>query len=427
MTTDKKRDAELLAKTSLSEFSSRFPLAKRIIVGLSGGVDSTVLLRLVKQAMLHYHWPVRCLAVHVNHQLQPVAGEWVTWCQQYCQQLGIDYISVAVDATPLPGESPEAKARQARYAAFEDIMQLDDVLVLAHHADDQAETILLQLLRGAGSAGLAGMPVCAPFGQGALFRPLLSVDKAALTDYADDHVLAWCEDPTNQAVDYDRNYLRHAVMPVIAERWPGAVKTLVRSGQIAGETKQLLLQLAKHDWQSVSRGSELQVEKLLTLDRPRRANLLRYWLHREGATTPNRKHIEQIERGIGAKQDAKVCIQWSGGEVRRFNGYLYGGKPLKPFSVNTSTQWHDLSQPLLIEGHAPLHFSLFECVVPMQERPVTVRFRQGGERIAMSSQGRKLLKHCFQERGVPPWLRGRIPLLYAGDELIGVAWESPLF
>lgn len=411
----------------LLERLAQFPKVQRYWIAYSGGCDSHVLL--YAMASLRKTLPkVELHAVHVNHGLQREAEQWVDHCASVCESLNVKQTVLHVDAQPAPGESPEAVARQARYEAFTELLGQGDGLLLAHHQDDQAETLMLQLLRGAGARGLAAMPEHTAFGQGWLGRPLLHVPQAALREYANCERLVWVDDPTNEDIAYDRNFLRREVIPRIRTRWPAMSRTLDRVATHQAEAASLLQELAEQDLDQLEdQAGRLSVKVLQSLSLGRQRNVLRHWLIlSHELPLPDTQHINRIlHEVIPAPEDAMPCVTWPGGEVRRYQGMLYAGPPQLSHDVGERFDW-DMKQPLVVPG---LESSLTGQLKPGQglkadmltRNGVSVRFRRGGETCRPAGRGhRHQLKKLFQEWGVPPWQRDRVPLLYVNDEIAQV-------
>ncbi|UCE90556.1 MAG: tRNA lysidine(34) synthetase TilS [Pseudomonadota bacterium] len=403
------------------------PGATRYLVAYSGGRDSHVLLHLLSDARARLSGRALC-ALHVDHGLHPDSARWARHCVATCEELGVEYEILTVHAAACHGESPEAAAREARYAALAARVGAGDALLLAQHRDDQAETLMLQLLRGAGVRGLAAMPRHAVLGGGWLGRPLLDVPRTAIDDYAARHGLRWVEDPGNQERAFDRNFLRHEVLPLLHQRWPAASATLARAASHQGEAATLLNQLAAQDWRQVALPDDaLSVLALGALDEARQRNLLRYWLaDQRGLPLPDTRHLQRILHEVaGAAPHAQPCVAWSGAQVRRYRDTLVAQAPLSRHDPERRLVW-DLRAPLpLLELGATLHCSDSEgeglAVVRLASLPLTVRFRQGGERCVPAGRAHHhVLKKLFQEWGVPPWQRDRIPLIFAGEELAQV-------
>lgn len=401
------------------------PPCRRVWVAYSGGLDSHVLL--------HAAVAVRArlgtvLAVHVDHGLNPASMLWSAHCAEVCGALEVPIRVLRVGARAAPGESPEAAARAARYRAFHEVIEEGDCLLTAQHQDDQAETFLLQLLRGAGPRGAAGMPRIAPFGQGWIVRPLLSFPRAALRAYAERHGLHWVDDPSNFDTGFDRNFLRHEILPRLAQRWPAAARTLSRAAEHNAEAFKVLESVAQDDLCQVRGGrpGTASVAALRALDGARCRNVLRLWLRERKLPIPSQAQLAHIVRDVlTAAEDAMPCVHWPGAEVRRYRDLLYAMPPRRPHAPDTVLNW-DIQHPLELPGgngrliaHETVGAGLRADIVRASR--VTVRFRRGGERCRPAGRGQThALKKLLQEAGVPPWERDRIPLIYADDHLAAV-------
>jgi tRNA(Ile)-lysidine synthase len=401
-------------------------LANPLWVAYSGGLDSHVLLHLLVQARQQYP-QLNLHAVHIDHGLSPHSAAWRQHCQQVCQELDVDCHVEQLDRSKLTGPSLEASARQARYDIFAKLLSNGGTLLTAHHRDDQAETVLLRLLRGAGSQGLAAIPERRSLGKGELARPLLTFSRAQLQRYAQEHQLRWIEDDSNSRTDFDRNYLRHEVMPLLQTRWPAAPTALARAANHCRETAVLLQELAAQDWQQAQStvANTLSIAALTLLTPARQRNLLRFWLQQLDLPLPSERQLEQLRSDcLTQREDATPLMRWLGAEVRRFDGNLYAMPPLTIHDANVILPWLDLSKPLqLPSGLGQLTVAQLEAmgITLIDNMSVSVRFRQGGERIALPGrQGAHALKKLFQEWRVAPWLRDRIPLIYVNDELAAV-------
>lgn len=407
----------------LGELFRQHPAA---CVALSGGLDSTALLHLVA-VQRPPAYPLR--ALHVNHQLQAEADDWTRHCAKLCDSLDIPFASVHVDVAVAPGESPEAAARDARRDAFAKHLLPNEALLLAQHANDQAETFLLMALRGSGLPGLSAMASVQPFADGTLCRPLLSITRAQLREYAVRHALQWIEDPSNQSLDFDRNYLRHEVMPRLSERWPAAVDTLGRSARRAAEADELLDELASMDLAvAQGQGGALEMAALRELSPARCRNLLRHWVAEQALPAPSEAQLQRVlDEVLPARRDAECLVHWPGAELRSYRDRLYAMPPLSPMP-EVEHRWPDLSQPLLLpELGRTLELVELERaglrIPPGGE--VTVSYRRGGETLRVACGGRtRPLKKCLQEAGLPPWQRDRVPLIHIDGQLaaaLGVA------
>lgn len=395
------------------------------IVGLSGGSDSVALLHALTHCTLPHGTDLRC--VHVHHGLHPQADHWARFCAAFCRRLDVPCRVVRVEAAASRGESPEAAARAVRYAALGELLPVGGTLLTAHHRDDQAETFLLQALRGAGPNGLSAMPACTRFHEGWLTRPLLRFERAALEHYAREAGLDWVDDPANRETGYDRNYLRHVVMPLIRARWPSASRTLTRAAMLQAEGTAVLEEVGRADLSSVADPGDgtLSVSGLLRLPRQRRSRVLRLWIEGHGLPPPTRGQMLRIDEDVlGVASDATPRVHWPGAEVRRYRDALFALEPLPAHDPGLALVW-DTLRPLQIP-HLGLVLTREMLTaegirLPEPGQAVEVRFRQGGESCSPAGRGhRHRLKKLFQEAGVPPWERDRIPLIYRDGKISGV-------
>jgi tRNA(Ile)-lysidine synthase len=401
---------------------------RRLVVACSGGMDSVCLLDLLV-ALQPLHG--RSLHVmHVHHGLNPHADEWAEGVARLAEHYRLSHhlLRVRIES----GGSLEEAARAARYQAIGRSLQPGDVLLTGHHRQDQAETVLLQLFRGSGAAGLAAMrPVSRiPFGppEIPLWRPLLEIPRAALLAYAERQGLNWVEDDSNEDVRHTRNFLRRQVMPLLEQRWPQAGRLLAGTAERMQEADRLMTDLAELDWSSAANADNtLSIPMMLTLSPPRQANLLRFWIRRAGFDVPDREGLRNLINEVcQARPDGAPLFVWRQLEVRRYRERLY----LLTASETTVSDrqplpWLERLQPLrLADGRiltpcvgsrAGVSLEVWSGVSQLQ-----IRFRQGGERISLPGRGRKELKTLFQEAGIPPWERERRPLIYGDDKLIMV-------
>lgn len=412
-------------ETLLAKLTS-FPAPRRYCVAFSGGVDSHVLLHALVQ--IRSQLPTTILhAIHVNHGIHPDAAQWARHCEMVCADLNVSFEQHAIVLESAGGESLEALARDARYACFARQIQAGDLLLLAHHQDDQAETLLLQLVRGSGVKGLAGMPGYAPFAAGALARPLLDQQRDDLLAYAVTQQLPWIEDPSNQDTAFDRNFLRHTVLPLMRQRWPSVNASLARAAQHQAEADELLVVLAQQDIAAAA-GAEtmtLPVSVLQTLSESRQRNLLRYWLHRIcrlplPSTAQLRRILDEL---LSARADACPLVHWPGAQVRRYRDLLYAMAPFTAIEPDWKRDW-DLGGVLALPTGMYLQTQRASgqgLARAKLAQGVRVCFRQGGERCRLPGRTHHHeLKKLLQDWGVPPWCRDRVPLVYVGDELVQV-------
>jgi len=413
---------------TLLEQLKQFPPARHYRVAYSGGCDSHVLLHALVSIRDQLS-ATQISALHVNHGLADEADLWAAHCEKAAAELGVAFQVVPVDATGEAGESPEAAARQARYHVFEQLMAEGDGLLLAHHEDDQAETLLLQLFRGAGVRGLAAMPRHAAFSKGWLGRPLLGVSHQQLRDYANDAGLNWIEDPGNQSQDFDRNFLRHNIIPDLLPRWPALSQTLARAARHQSAASHLLDELAAADLAVLagSRPGCLSIRALSALSRERQDNVLRYWIRLRGVLSPSSAQLQRIHTEVlSAREDAQPQVGWADSMVRRYRDDLY----LLPAEMGGASQdreplvW-DFKNDLDLPDGRRLKLERRQGVglkASLQSRTdVSVRFRLGGEVCRPLGRGQMhRLKTLWQEWGVPPWERNRVPLIYAGEKIAQV-------
>jgi len=404
--------------------------ARSCIVAYSGGVDSHVLLHLCHAAGLSVR------AIHIHHGLQAEADHWDRHCAEVCAQLDIAYTCIHIDAEPESGESPEDAARKARYLALENELRSDDVLLTAHHQDDQAETLMLQLMRGAGPAGLASMPMIKSFGAGYHVRPLLGFSQQVLTRYAEQHQLAWVDDPSNADTSFDRNYIRKQVMPRLMQNWPNANQAISQAASLQQDALEIIEAMAATDLAAVStqQRNSLSVSKLRQLPVVRQYNVLRYWINTEGYDRPRRNILQEVVNSVlPAAEDAAPLVLWGNTEIRRYQDTLYVLQALNSHEIHHVYAW-DGEQPLFIETlnmelclEQTAGKGLHQDVVA---RGMTVRFRQGGEQLRPHGrQHTHSLKKLMQEAGIPPWQRNRIPLIFIDHHLACVCgyWVAEMF
>jgi len=393
-----------------------------LCVALSGGLDSTLLLAaLARTAGTSHGLPVR--AMHVDHGLHPDSARWSEACRELCGRLSVPCVQLLVDARAARGESPEAAARAARYAALAGQLVDSEMLLTAHHADDQLETILLQWLRGGGLRSLAGMPRLAPFAGGWQARPLLGFTRAEIRAWAIEAGLEWLEDPSNLDTRYDRNYLRSEVLPAIRRRWPAAARTVARVAEYAAEAVESQQEQSELDLQALAVGLTLPVSGLADLPLPRQLAVLRCWLRAQGLPVPSAATLGALRHDmLQASADRNPCTNWPAAEVRRYRGRLYAG-PGRSAAGVLEGPW-TIGQPYVLPDGGWLELraapgpGLSRARLPQQ---LEVRLRRGGEKFQpRGSNRRKDLRKWLQEQGVLPWQRGRIPLICSGGEILAV-------
>jgi len=401
------------------------PAARKGWVAYSGGLDSSVLLHAL--VTIRDRLPFALHVLHIDHGLQRDAHTWAAHCARTCARLGVPLRTRRLDLAPARGESPEAVARQARYASMAEVLESDDFLLTAQHRDDQAETLLLALLRGSGPAGLAAMPPVTPLGRGRLVRPLLAFDRADLLAYAQNRQLHWLEDPSNQDLGYDRNFLRHRVLPRLKERWPACATSIARSAAHCAEAQAIIDPLARDEMTAVAgqRSGTLSIARLLKLERPLRKAVLRQWLRGQGRVPPSAGNLDRILTEVmTARADANPLVAWPGCEVRRYRDDLFAMAPLPPAPAPGPIQWRRgvLTLPDGLGCLALLAADGRNLDPQAVFTPgLTVRFGVTGLFCRRGQGGRRhSLKKLFQEQGVPPWVRPYIPLIFVQNDLIAV-------
>ncbi len=394
-------------------------------VAYSGGADSSALLVLAREWGQARNVPVK--AVHVNHGIAPEADDWARRCERQAGALGVALEVVSVVLPEKPAEGLEAAAREARYAALAGRLGSGEVVLTAQHADDQLETFLLQALRGGGPAGLAAMPVRARLGAGWLVRPLLGCARADLAALAAAHGLDVIEDPSNSDPAMDRSYLRNEVLPALYRRWPSAAATVSRSAALCAETAALVEEVGDQELaRLMDAPGRLSVPGLLALGAARRHAVLRCWLARQGLALPSRVKLQAMVNEVaGAGHARNPCVQWPGGEVRRHRQRLYAMASLADLPRGLCLEM-PLSAPLVLPGGlgrlALVRRDAGLDPARLAGRRLTVRWRDGGERLVPVGHAvRRPLKDWLREQGVVPWMRARLPLLYAENELVAVA------
>jgi tRNA(Ile)-lysidine synthase len=409
----------LVSQVAAALEASGLRKSAKITVGLSGGVDSVVLLHLLRRGLRLP--PKRLSAIHVNHQISAHAASWATHCRRFCRELGVSLKVAKVDVPR--GNSTEAAARHARHAVFASTAA--NVVALAHNRDDQAETLLLQLLRGAGPRGLAAMPVFRS-GIPAFWRPLLDVPRSEIESYALHHGLTWVEDDSNLDRGYLRNFLRHDVLPLIAARLPAADVVLARAARLQAEASDLLDALALHDLGDAEFSRFIPLNILNNIPEHRARNVMRYFLRNSGVAMPDAARLEEaLRQALTARSDARVCVDIGDVELRRFRDALHIVRPLPAVVADFKVEWSHRAPLVLPELGGTL--SLRSCKGSgiadqwLRAHALTVRVRRGGETLRLLAGGpRRTVRNLLQEVLLAPWRRERLPIIYLGDKLAAV-------
>lgn len=413
-------DFQLNLVTHLVEVLSTYRDTQQIWLAYSGGLDSQVLLHAIAQLRSQLPKP-KLRAVHIHHGLHPQADYWAEHCQTMCQAVAIPCEIIHVQVRQAPRESLEANARTARYQAIAQLLAPADIVLTAQHADDQAETVLLQLLRGAGVAGLAAMPVVTRLAAGWLIRPLLNYTRAQLYAYAQQAQLQWIEDSSNADIQFDRNFLRHQIIPQLQQRWPSISQTLSRVARHQAETHELVQNLAKIDWETCRTRhlAQLNLATLAALSPARQRQVIRYWLNQCQLPTPTSAQLQQLLRNlVSAKNDRQPVVRWRGVEIRRYRQLLFAMPPLPPQPA--ASYQLTLPQTLALPFGQLTAISVSGQGLALPSGTVLqVRFRQGGEIFHWHGHQR-VVKKLLQSLQLPPWQRHFIPLIYLNNTLVAI-------
>jgi tRNA(Ile)-lysidine synthase len=401
-----------------SVVKTHVPENSRLCVGLSGGRDSVVLLHLLTEARMNFSFHLS--AIHVNHQISPNAGSWAEFCLSLCEKLDVPLAIERVNVSRESGKGLEASAREVRYTAYRKADA--DIIALAHHRNDQAETVLLQGLRGAGIKGISAMPHWKMLAEGkAIFRPLLDVTPDLLADFAAVNSLTWIEDESNQDTRFTRNFLRHEIFPRLAH---SSTENLARLGRHAAEAQALLDELAKIDFASVAKEGRLHRPRLLALGEARAKNLLRFSLVQASIPAPNSVQLQEIVEQLQRRQaDDQTEITWANWQLRCFGDELLFMPVQRTKNPSWQIEWRG-------ETECPLPHALGMLIVQEQNgagisqariagKKRSVRSRVGGEKFQLhENRPRRTLKNLLQEARVPPWERGLMPLFFCDDILV---------
>ena len=412
--------------------SSSLPM----VVAFSGGVDSAVLLHLL--AACRDRGIVKTLrAVHVHHGLSDLADSWQVFCQSFCDRLNIPLIVARVNLSGTSGGGVEQEARQARYEVFRQALDAGGYLLMGHHQDDQAETLLLRLFRGTGLDGLQGIPVQRSLGNGQILRPLLDVSRAEIEEYALGHQLQWIEDDSNTDEKYSRNFLRHQVIPEIEQRWPGASRRMAEltkevtsfNSRLSGLSEQQLqqAQIYMPQW-LLGKQPLLSIKVLQSFDVEDQRQVIRLWLKNQGFNMPGRQALEAVfQELIHAREDAEPVIRNTQYCLRRFRGYLLAD------SIRLEVNYRPLDWDWRANHRLELPDGKILSITCsdgddeqslLSDQLLKVLWRKHidtSQKFAVAGRsGRKSIKRWLQEYNIPPWLRGQVPFIFEGDQLVAV-------
>lgn len=408
-------------KRQVADFLSRYQTNdKKIVVALSGGIDSIVLLDIVAKLIDNRE---NICAVHVNHGLSQFAEQWLDFCRGVCDHYSIPFVAEQVKITDF-SQGIEGAARSARYQALAKHVDQDTLLLTAQHRDDQTETLMLALKRGAGVRGLAAMPEALAFQGGLLIRPLLMVPRAAIEHWAQDNDLRWVEDDSNSDTTFDRNFLRTKVLPLLTQRWPSFSKNVARSASHCQQANQLLDEIALQDLMLAGvKKYALSLDILNKMSSARVNNVLRYWLRQCAIEAPSEQVLKQIvNQMLGAKVDSDPMIDLGCFSLRRYQGILYlvamQGAP-----ALSSYDW-EIVEPLVIDGVGRLQATIVNdsngLRMPMATEALTVRFGITGslKSAPAGRDKRRSVKKLLQEYKVPPWQRDKVAFIFYDEQLV---------
>lgn len=402
-----------LIETALADL----PVAP-LLVAFSGGLDSTVLLHALAQSPGAKERGLR--AIHIDHGLHDESAAWSEHCRRFAASIGVEILVREVRVSRTSGLGLEASARHARYGEIETLLKPGEIVALAHHRDDQTETVFLKLLRGAGPEGLGAMRPLRTLGRGFVWRPLLAMPRAGLRQYAEQHDLRWITDSSNADPSIDRNYLRMQVIPRIAARWPEAESSIAQSAAWARAAAEFIDVEADRALARIQGldPSTLNFREWLQLPIALRDPVLRRWLRALELPEPTHYQAAELVRQMGeASEDRQPCVRWPGTEMRRYRDLLHALKPLQlpPFDWEAGFDGNPLLLPMDLGALRLIHSEPSSGIVP----PLLVRFRRGGESLRLASGGRtRELRDLFQEAGIPPWQRGRLPLVFEPNGIL---------
>lgn len=398
-----------------------YPATEKYWIAYSSGMDSSVLLHLFYSVKKKIKQSLE--VVYVNHGLNEKSRDWGDFCKNQCKHYDLPYSQIDLNENCPKGMSIEEWAREKRYALIAERMSEQDILFTAHHQDDQVETFFLQALRGAGPRGLVSMPSIKKFISGFHARPLLQIPRSELQRYANDNGLDWHDDDSNVDIRYDRNYLRHTVLPEIEARWPAYRETISRLIKHQKEYKLLLDEFAQHDLKRAlhddTMNLNLNIVRDLTIERQK--NLIFTWLDVLQLDSPGFKHMDNIiSELINVDTEKSPCVNWNGVEVRRYKNLLYAVEALKKHDLNTTYDWDIEKSITILDETLKASPAKGKGISKsnIKNASVVIRYRQGGEKIYPENLSHsKTVKQLFQEKGVLPWYRNQIPLIYINDEL----------
>lgn len=418
--TGKKKSADL-RKTVEGRLRSAVRPGEHVVVGLSGGVDSVTLLSIV--VSVRKALGISVTAVHVNHGLSPNAEKWAEFCRDLCSTLDVPVVVERADLGPWRSMGLEGAAREARYEILR--RHRSDAILLGHHLNDQAETLIVQLLRGAGAAGLAGMAE-ADDGKAKVIRPLLRVTRSVIEDFAKAEGLSWVEDESNADLDRPRNLIRHGILPMLDREFPGVAGRIARSASHLAEAAHLIRELGRLDLQACEQDGALSISRLQDLGELRARNVIRFWSESHGfPPAPTSASLELWRQLLNSRPDSSPEVMVGGACYRRYRDSLYIERPLQTKRESVSRLWTGAPSVDLGEFGGSLLFTPIHgaglSAAKLYSKTITVRTRRGGERLRPDiRRPTRSLKSLLQQNGVPVWKRHSLPLIFCDEALVSV-------
>ena len=395
----------------------RLPRTGKIWVGFSGGADSTALLLALHQAGNRLVAPIH--AIHFHHGLNPDADSWLDHCRKFCGERGIPFSSHHLEIQTSGGSSTEEESRNCRYQAVAELLGHDETYLTAHHADDQAETLFLNLMRGSGIEGLAGIPPLRKLGKGRVARPLLQWGRSDLEAWLLRQGVNWMEDPSNVDETFDRNYLRNNLFPTLETRWPGVVKRLTRSARIARLTSEALADFVNfHSRDLLGSKYRMPLEPLLQLEQPMQALVFRQWLRGQEIPVLSEVRIYEFLNQLADSNEASQAeVRWNQWQLKRYRNFIWL-QDLSTLAACAGQSWHEGMKLELGAGLGHLQLHGDAVSIPPAWK---VDSRHEGGKIRMWEKGnRQTLKEMFRLSGIPPWMRAAIPVLYWDGEPVAI-------
>ncbi len=409
--------AERFNRARLLQSMARLPEARMYWVGFSGGADSSALLHALHKSRDELQAPIH--AVHFHHGLNPSADDWQRHCQNFCLERDINFTSGKLEIKRSKRTSIEEESRNRRYQAIGEMLRNGDIYLTAHHADDQAETVFLNLMRGSGVEGLAGIPQLRKLGKGWVARPLLNMRKSELESYLLRHGIDWLEDPSNKDQSFDRNFLRNSLFPQLETRWPRVVRRLTRSARTARISATALADFIDiHCDELLYNQHRMPLRPFMQLEPPMRALVLRQWLRRqEIPALPEVRLNEFIKQVAGSTSSSQAEVRWAGWQIKLYGNLIWLQDQVIP-ALESCQEWTVGAKMELGDALGCLQLHGRKITIPDGWR---VAARRKGERIRLHDQGvRRKLKDLLRESAIPPWLRSSIPVLYWDGEAVAI-------